>query len=129
VGPTIVLADHDNKSLGDSTLNAVTAASKLGGSDVVVLVLGSGSGAAAVAAQASKVKGVNRVILVDDASFAHALAEQSTTIAAIVKETKYDNRTFTRRCHCYIAQRSALRILALISTSLACVLLLGPPTF
>lgn len=85
-GPTIVLADHDNKSLGDSTLNAVTAARKLGGGDLTVLVLGSGAGGAAVAAQAAKVNGVSKVILVDDASFEHALAEQSATIAAIVKE-------------------------------------------
>ena len=87
-GPTIVLADHDNKTLGESTLNTVTAARKLGGgSDLTVLVLGSGAGGAAVAAQASKVNGVSKVILVDDASFEHALAEQSATIAAIVKES------------------------------------------
>ena len=68
----LVLADHDNKTLGAATLNAVTAAGQLGG-DVHVLV--AGGGCAAVADEAAKVAGVAKVLLVDDAIYADALAE------------------------------------------------------
>ncbi|MCF8466984.1 MAG: FAD-binding protein [Sneathiella sp.] len=68
----LVLADHDNKTLGAATLNAVTAAGQLGG-DVHVLV--AGGGCAAVADEAAKVDGVAKVLLVDDAIYTDALAE------------------------------------------------------
>ena len=38
---TLVIADHDNKVLKDSTLNAITAAAAIG-SDIHVLVAGYG---------------------------------------------------------------------------------------
>lgn len=87
-GPALVLAEHNNATLGDATLSAVSAAAKLAPSELVLLVLGSGEGGAAVAAQAAKVAGVQRVILVDDVAFAHAMAEQSATIAAIARDIK-----------------------------------------
>jgi len=68
----LVLADHDNQKLGDATLSAVTAATKLD-SDVHVLV--AGKGAQAVADAAAKVAGVTKVLLADDAAYEHALAE------------------------------------------------------
>jgi electron transfer flavoprotein alpha subunit len=68
----LVYADHDNAALGSATLNTVTAAAALGG-DVHVLV--AGAGCAAVADEAAKVAGVAKVILVDDAIYANALAE------------------------------------------------------
>ena len=68
----LVFAEHDNVSLKDATLNAVTAATELGG-DVHVLV--AGSGCAAVADAAAKVAGVAKVLLTDDAIYAHPLAE------------------------------------------------------
>ena len=43
---TLVVAEHDNKALNPCTLNAVTAASKVGG-EVHCLVIGSGCGAVA----------------------------------------------------------------------------------
>ena len=67
----LVYAEHDNASLKDATLAVVTAAAKLG--DVHVLVAGSGCGAAAEAA--AKVAGVAKVLVADDASLAHQLAE------------------------------------------------------
>ena len=75
----LVFADHDNAALGGATLNAVTAATKLGG-DVHVLV--AGSGCAAVADEAAKVAGVAKVLLADDALYANSLAE--ITAARIV---------------------------------------------
>ncbi len=68
----LVYADHDNAALGSSTLNTVTAAAALGG-DVHVLV--AGAGCAAVADEAAKVAGVAKVILVEDAIYENALAE------------------------------------------------------
>ncbi|GGI91120.1 electron transfer flavoprotein subunit alpha [Polymorphobacter multimanifer] len=68
----LVLAEHDNASLKDPTLAAVTAAGQLGG-DVHVLVAGQGS--AAVAEAAAQVAGVAKVLHADDASFANALPE------------------------------------------------------
>jgi electron transfer flavoprotein alpha subunit len=68
----LVLAEHDNKSLKDATLVAVTAAQKLGG-EVDILV--AGAGAQAVADAAAKVAGVRKVLLADDAAYEHALAE------------------------------------------------------
>ena len=67
----LVYAEHDNASLKDATLAVVTAAAKLG--DVHVLVAGAGCGAAAEAA--AKVAGVAKVLVADDASLAHQLAE------------------------------------------------------
>ena len=68
----LVLAEHDNNTLKDATLAAVTAASKLGG-DVHVLVAGQGVSGAAQAAAA--VSGVAKVLVADDAAYANQLAE------------------------------------------------------
>ena len=68
----LVIAEHDNSSIKPATLNAVTAATQIGG-DVHVLV--AGQGAAAAAQAASQVTGVARVILAEGESLAHGLAE------------------------------------------------------
>jgi electron transfer flavoprotein alpha subunit len=69
---TLLLAEHDNKVLKDSTNKALTAAKALG-ADVDVLV--AGSGAKAVADAAAKLDGVKKVLLADGAAYEHALAE------------------------------------------------------
>jgi electron transfer flavoprotein alpha subunit len=67
----LVWVEHDNASVKDATLAAVTAASQLG--DVTALVAGAGcDGAAAAAAQ---IAGVAKVLKADDAAYANALAE------------------------------------------------------
>ena len=68
----LVIAEHDNAALKAATLNAVAAAAKIGG-DVHVLV--AGQGAQAVAEAAAKVAGVSKVLLADDAAYAHPLPE------------------------------------------------------
>jgi len=68
---TLVLVEHDNASLKDATLAAVTAAGKLG--EVHLLV--AGSGCAGVADQAAKIAGVAKVHLADDPAYANALPE------------------------------------------------------
>ena len=69
---TLLLAEHDNKSLKDSTNKALTAAKALGG-DVHILV--AGKDAKAVADAAAKLDGVQKVLLADAAPYEHALAE------------------------------------------------------
>ena len=67
----LVFVEHDNASMKDATLAAVTAAGKLG--EVHALVAGSGCGA--VADQVAKVAGVANVHVADDVAFANQLAE------------------------------------------------------
>jgi electron transfer flavoprotein alpha subunit len=75
---TLLLAEHDNKSLKDATSKALTAAKQMGG-DVHVLV--AGAGAKAVADAAAKLDGVTKVLLADGAAYEHALAEP---VAALI---------------------------------------------
>ncbi len=72
----LVLSEHDNTHLKDATLNAVSAAKALAqhaGGDVHVLVAGKGCGP--VADTASKIDGVTKVLVADDAAYEAALAE------------------------------------------------------
>src|SRR5262245_7287212 len=74
----LVLAEHDNASLKDATLAAVTAAGQLG--DVTVLVAGRDCGPAADAA--AQVAGVSKVLKADDDAYANALAENVAPLVA-----------------------------------------------
>jgi electron transfer flavoprotein alpha subunit len=79
----LVIAEHDNVALKSATLHTITAATRLGG-DIHVLV--AGHEACAVADAAARVEGVAKVLLADDAIYAHALAEPlSLLIAALGK--------------------------------------------
>ncbi|MDI4665941.1 electron transfer flavoprotein subunit alpha/FixB family protein [Xanthobacter autotrophicus] len=69
---TLLLAEHDNSALNGVTAKALTAAAALGGP---VHVLVAGQGAQAVADAAAKLSGVEKVLLADDALYAHRLAE------------------------------------------------------
>ena len=76
--PTLLLAEHDNKSLKDATNKALTVAKALG-TEVHVLV--AGSGCKAVADAAAKLDGVSKVLLADAPAYEHMLAEP---IAALI---------------------------------------------
>lgn len=69
---TLLLAEHDNSTLNGVTAKALTAAAALGG-PVHVLVAGQNVGA--VAEAAAKLAGVEKVLVADDAAYAHRLAE------------------------------------------------------
>ncbi len=72
----LLLADHDSNHLSDQTAKALSAASKIAsgtGADVHILV--AGAGAKQAAEQASKLAGVAKVLVADDASLANNLAE------------------------------------------------------
>jgi electron transfer flavoprotein alpha subunit len=68
----LVVAEHDNASIKGATLNTVAAAQKIGG-DITVLVAGQDCGNAAAAA--AKIAGVAKVLVADNAAYAHQLAE------------------------------------------------------
>jgi electron transfer flavoprotein alpha subunit len=67
----LILVEHDNASMKDTTLAVVTAAAQLG--EVHALV--AGNGCAGVADQVAKVAGVAKVLLANDAAFANMLPE------------------------------------------------------
>ena len=74
----LVVAEHDNESLGSATLNTITAAGQLS-DDVQVLV--AGENCAAVADAAARIAGVSKVRCADDGRYANGLAEP---LAALV---------------------------------------------
>ena len=69
---TLLIADHDNKTLSGETAKALTAALELG-APVDMLVAGSGAGD--MASQAAGLDGVAKVLLAEDKELEHALAE------------------------------------------------------
>ncbi|MGH6961703.1 MAG: electron transfer flavoprotein subunit alpha/FixB family protein, partial [Dongiaceae bacterium] len=68
----LLLAEHDNQTIKPATLNAVTAATKIGG-EIHLLVAGAGCRAAAEAG--AKIPGIAKVLLCDDTAYGHGLAE------------------------------------------------------
>lgn len=75
----LVIAEHDNQNLKASTLNTITAASKIGG-DIEVLVVG--SNCQAVAQAAAAVAGVTKVRVADNVAYEHQLAENTALLVA-----------------------------------------------
>jgi electron transfer flavoprotein alpha subunit len=75
----LVIAEHDNTALKGATLNAVTAAGKLGG-DIHLLV--AGANVAAVGQAAAKVAGVAKVLVADAPQYEAQVPEN---VAALVK--------------------------------------------
>jgi electron transfer flavoprotein alpha subunit len=75
---TLLIAEHDNKVLKDATHKALTAAKALG-ADVHVLIAGKSCGG--VADTAANLDGVKKVLLAEQESYEHMLAEP---IAALV---------------------------------------------
>ena len=75
---TLLLVEHDNKTLKDATNKALTAAKALG-ADVHLLV--AGKACRPVAEAAARLDGVTKVLLADGAPYEHMLAEP---VAALV---------------------------------------------
>lgn len=76
---TLVIAEHSNNELKAATLHTVTAATALGG-EVHVLVAGANCAAAAEAA--ARIAGVSKVLVADNAAYAHQLAENVSKLVA-----------------------------------------------
>jgi electron transfer flavoprotein alpha subunit len=74
---TLLVAEHDNKSLKDATAKALTAAKAIG-AEVHVLV--AGKGCKGVAEDAAKLDGVAKVLIADAPPFEHMLAEPTAAL-------------------------------------------------
>jgi electron transfer flavoprotein alpha subunit len=74
----LLIAEHDNKTLKDSTHKALTAAQGLGGEFHVLVA---GQNCRPVAEAAAKLEGVGKVWLAENAAYEHLLAEP---IAALI---------------------------------------------
>ncbi len=83
---SLVLAEHDNKALSDATAKTVTAAAAVS-TPVHVLVAGENCGA--VADAAAKIAGVEKVLVADDALYAHMVAETMESLILSLAD-KYD---------------------------------------
>lgn len=75
----LVIAEHNQKVLSDSTLRTVTAAKQLG-DEVVVLVVG--FKCQAVADEAAKIEGVQQVFYIDNQAYEHVLADNLSLLIA-----------------------------------------------
>src|SRR5580698_10272136 len=80
---SLVIAEHDNKTLNDATAKTVTAAIAV---STPVHVLVAGQDCAAAAEAAAKIGGVEKVLLADDALYAKMLAETMETLILSVAE-------------------------------------------
>ncbi|MFT6195065.1 MAG: electron transfer flavoprotein alpha subunit [Cognaticolwellia sp.] len=80
----LVFAEHDNSELKADTLKTVAAAQAIGG-DIHLLV--TGHNCQAIAEAASKVNGVSKVLVADNAAYEHQLAEN---VSLLVTELAAD---------------------------------------
>ena len=80
----LVFAEHDGAELAPATLNVVTAAGALaaGALDGEIHVLVAGQGCGGVAEATARVSGVTKVLVADDAAYAHLLAENTAPLIA-----------------------------------------------
>ena len=69
----LVIAEHDGKTIAPATRAAIGAAQKIGTGDIHLLL--AGHNIASVKDAAAKIAGIAQVMVKDDASYAHPLAE------------------------------------------------------
>ncbi len=69
---TLVIAEHDNKTLKPATFNTLSAAVQIGG-DIDLLIVG--SNCQSVADMAAKIAGIKNVLLANNGVYEHQLAE------------------------------------------------------
>ncbi|KAG0340663.1 hypothetical protein BG004_006328 [Podila humilis] len=82
---TLLLVEHKDNKIAASTLNALTAASTLGGS---VTALVAGNTPETIVGEVAKLAGVSKVLVAKDAAFANALPE---TVSSLVVETQKEH--------------------------------------
>src|ERR1700712_2372996 len=79
----LVIAEHDNKQIKGTTLNALAAANRIGseiGGEIHLLVIGGNCAEAAQAA--AKIAGVSKVRVIDAPHYADQTAENAAVAAA-----------------------------------------------
>ena len=80
---TLLVAEHDNNSLGDSVKKAISAA-KLIGEEIDILV--AGKDCTNVAEESAKLEGVNKVLICDDDLYEKHLAEPYAELVISLSE-------------------------------------------
>lgn len=84
---TLLVAEHDNKALQKSTLQAVAAAAQLPGSDKMdVLVLG--KGCKGIAEEVAGIAGVSQVILAESDQLEHPMPDVMTDLLLAMQKDK-----------------------------------------
>ncbi|KAG0364404.1 electron-transfer-flavoprotein, alpha polypeptide [Gamsiella multidivaricata] len=73
----LLFVEHKDNKVAASTLNALTAASKLGGS---ITALVAGNAPDAVVSEVAKLSGVSKVLVAKDAAFEHTLPESQASL-------------------------------------------------
>jgi len=86
VAKVLIIAEHDGSALNASTAKCVTCARALGGEIDVAICAGQ---AGPVAAQAAKLAGVARVLVIENAANAHALAAVLAPQIVAIARTGY----------------------------------------
>lgn len=84
---TLVLIEHDNKTLSPVSLNVLNAAKQIG-KPITALVVG--ADCANVAEQVAKIAGVDLVLLADNAAYDHQLAENVSKL--LLEQIDPDNK-------------------------------------
>ncbi|MDB5411657.1 MAG: Electron transfer flavoprotein alpha subunit [Rhodospirillales bacterium] len=85
----LLLAEHGAEGLKPATLNTVTAAVAIGG-DIHILVAGQNCRPAAESA--AKIPGIAKVLLADDAAYAHGMAEDvAPLIVKLARDASYSH--------------------------------------
>ena len=87
---TLVVVEHDNQKLSQITLNTLTAATKIPKNETVTCVV-AGVGCGKIAEEVSRLAGVNKVLVVDDAALKGFLPENFAPV--IVDLQKKNNFT------------------------------------
>ncbi|KAI4243913.1 MAG: hypothetical protein L6R40_003295 [Gallowayella cf. fulva] len=108
---SLAVLEQKNGKLEVSSLSAVTAAQKIGGS---VIGFVAGSGIKAVAEAASKVKGLDRVIMVENGSYDKGLPENYAPL--LVENVKQNEITHVFSAHSAFGKSLMPRAAALLDT-------------
>ncbi|KAL8642620.1 MAG: hypothetical protein Q9228_000713 [Teloschistes exilis] len=108
---SLTVLEHKNGKLEHASLNTVTAAQKIGGS-IVGLV--AGTGMKMVAEEASKVKGLNKIIMVENSAYDKGLPENYAPL--LVENIKENEITHVFAGHSAFGKSLMPRAAALLDT-------------
>ncbi|KAF9099086.1 hypothetical protein BGX29_007067 [Mortierella sp. GBA35] len=108
----LLLVEHKDNKIAASTLNALTAASGLGGS---VTALVAGNAPDTVVAEVSKLAGVSKVLVAKDAAFTHTLPESHASL--LVETQKKHGFTHLIAAHSAFGKNVLPRAAALLDVA------------
>ncbi|KAG0241141.1 Electron transfer flavoprotein alpha-subunit [Actinomortierella wolfii] len=109
---TLLFVEHKDNKVAPSTLNALSAASALGGS---VTALVAGSAPEAVVGEVAKLKGVSKVLVAKDAAHEHPLPE--TQASLVVEAQKKHGFTHVVASHSAFGKNIMPRVAALLDVA------------